>query len=78
MSSLLWLNVLLGLLFFGCWAGIPMWLNLTRWSKEIEARHAEVAEWHAELARRAAAELVLADLDEPGTPAYAEVVTSVR
>jgi hypothetical protein len=49
-----WLNVPLMLLFFGCWAGIPLWLTLTRWHAEITAKHAEVAAAQSEGATVAA------------------------
>jgi hypothetical protein len=39
----LWLNIPLALLFFGCWAGIPLWRTLTRWDAELKAKHAEIA-----------------------------------
>ena len=38
-----WLNVPLALLFLCCWAGVPLWLTLTRWHAEITAKHAEIA-----------------------------------
>jgi hypothetical protein len=38
-----WLNIPLALLFFACWAGIPLWLTCKRWNAEINAKHAEVA-----------------------------------
>jgi len=43
MGTYIWLNVPLALFFFGCWAGIPLWLTLTRWKDEIDAKHAELA-----------------------------------
>ena len=43
MGSWFWLNVPLMVVIFGCVAGIPLWLNLTRWKDEIEERHAEIA-----------------------------------
>ncbi len=43
MGTWFWLNVPLAVLILCCWAGIPMWLTLTRWHDEIEARHAEIA-----------------------------------
>jgi len=43
MGTWFWLNFPLALLFFGCWAGIPLWLTLTHWDQEIRARHAEIA-----------------------------------
>jgi hypothetical protein len=74
-----WMNVPLMLVFFGLWVGIPLWLVLTRWDKEVKARHAEVAAWHAHIAARAAAEEVaalsaqVAEADEIASPAYAGV-----
>jgi hypothetical protein len=49
-----WLNMPLALLFFGCWAGIPLWLTLTRWHAEVTAKHAEIAAAQGEIAARAA------------------------
>jgi hypothetical protein len=43
MGTWFWLNIPLALLFFCCWAGIPLWLTLTRWNTEISAKHAEIA-----------------------------------
>lgn len=43
MGSWFWLNFPLALLFFCCWTVIPLWLVLTRWHRETEARHAEIA-----------------------------------
>jgi hypothetical protein len=43
MGSWFWLNIPLMLLFFCAWTGIPLWLVLTRWRREIEAKHAEIA-----------------------------------
>jgi hypothetical protein len=43
MGTWFWLNIPLALLFVGCWAGIPLWLTLTRWNAEISAKHAEIA-----------------------------------
>ena len=83
MSSWLWVNISLGLLFFGCWAGIPLWLTLTRWKDEIEARHVEVAAWHAELGQRAAAQVVIAqprpagDLADLGSTVYEEAAAGL-
>jgi hypothetical protein len=64
-----WLNIPLALLIFCCWAGIPLWLTLTRW-------HAEVSAKHAEIAARAVPALVVpqqapAVAYETGSPAYA-------
>ncbi len=43
MGTWFWLNIPLALLFVCCWAGIPLWLTLTRWNAELDAKHAEVA-----------------------------------
>jgi hypothetical protein len=37
-----WLNIPLALLFFGCWAGIPLWHTCRRWNAELNAKHAEI------------------------------------
>ncbi len=74
-----WMNVPLMLVFFGLWVGIPLWLVLTRWDKEVKARHAEVAAWHAHIAASAAlAEVAVlpaeaAEAGEIASPAYAGV-----
>ena len=39
----IWLNIPLALFFFACWAGIPLYLTLTRWNAELRAKHAELA-----------------------------------
>jgi hypothetical protein len=43
MGTWFWLNIPLMLLFFCCWAGIPLWHALTRWNAELTAKHAEIA-----------------------------------
>jgi hypothetical protein len=43
MGTLIWANILLMLLFFGCWAGIPLWHTLRHWNDEVNAKHAELA-----------------------------------
>ena len=43
MMSWFWLTVPLMVLFFCCWAGIPLWHTLTRWDAELKAKHAEIA-----------------------------------
>jgi len=37
-----WMNIPLALLIFACWAGIPLWLTLTRWNAELSAKQAEI------------------------------------
>jgi hypothetical protein len=43
MGIWIWPNVLAMLLFFGCWAGIPLWHTLHGWKDEIDAKHAALA-----------------------------------
>lgn len=43
MGTWFWLNIPFALLFFCCWAGIPLWLTLTRWNAELSTKHAEIA-----------------------------------
>jgi hypothetical protein len=74
MMSWFWLNIPLAVLFFCCWAGIPLWLTFTRWDAELKAKHAA-------LAARAAAEPAITRpapaavaAHEPGSPVYAAAV----
>ena len=66
-----WLNFPLALLFVGCWAGIPLWLTLTRWKAEVDAKHAEVAA--AAVIMPVAAQSAPACAEETGIPAFAGV-----
>ena len=43
MGTWYWLNIPLALLFVCCWAGIPLWLTLTRWNAEISVKQAAIA-----------------------------------
>jgi len=43
MMSWFWLSIPFMVVFFGCWAGIPLWRMLTRWDAEMKAKHAEIA-----------------------------------
>ncbi len=43
MMSWFWLCIPLMVVFFCCWAGIPLRHTLTRWDAELKAKHAEVA-----------------------------------
>jgi hypothetical protein len=63
-----WANIPLMLLFFACWAGIPLWLTLTRWHAEITAKHAEIA---AAQAGVAAAQGAIAAQAVPAQPTAA-------
>jgi hypothetical protein len=71
MGAWFWLNIPVALLFFCCWAGIPLWLTLTRWNTELSEKHAEIAA----KADRAPifAQPVLAVTHEASGPAYAGV-----
>lgn len=42
MGTWVWLNMPLAILILCCWAGIPLWLTVTRWHAELEAKNAEV------------------------------------
>ena len=68
MGTFIWANILLMLLFFGCWAGIPLWHTLRGWNDEVNAKHAE-------LAAKAVPVPVIAQQPAPaaeaGIPAYA-------
>jgi hypothetical protein len=67
-----WMNIPLALLFVGCWAGIPLWLTLTRWDAELKAKHAEVATRNPEFAANAALAPVIAQ----STPVMSAVATA--
>ena len=67
-----WPNITLGLVFFGCWTGIPLYLVLTRWHREVEAKHAEIAARVAALPYPAPAEAAAPARAETGDPAYAD------
>jgi len=61
MGSWFWLNFPLALLFFCGWTIVPLWLVLTHWRREIDAKHAEIAvaevvidQWAASVANEAA------------------------
>lgn len=43
MGTWFWMNIPVALVFFGCWAGIPLWHTLRRWNAEVDAKHAELA-----------------------------------
>jgi hypothetical protein len=71
-----WLNIPLALLFFCCWALIPLWLTLTRWHTELGAKHAEIAARQAEIAASAIPVQAVAQpavADEAGSLAYVGV-----
>ena len=70
MGTWFWLNIPLALLFLCCWAGIPMWLVLTRWNAELRAKNAE-------LAATAAPEPVIAR-SAPAMAAYETTAPSLR
>jgi hypothetical protein len=66
-----WLNIPLALLFVCCWAGIPLWLTLTRWNAEISAQHAAIAAKASPAP--VFAQPVPVGIHETGSPAYAGV-----
>ncbi|HTX84467.1 MAG TPA: hypothetical protein VME44_19950 [Streptosporangiaceae bacterium] len=67
MGNWFWINIPLALLFFLAWTVIPLWLVLTRWHRETEARHAEIA-------AQAAAQTV-AEIDELVSSISAEAIS---
>jgi hypothetical protein len=69
MMSWFWLNIPLAVLFFCCWAGIPLWLTLARWDAELKGKHAEVAARAA--AEAAFARPVAVGAHESDSPVYA-------
>lgn len=66
-----WINMPLALLFFAAWVGIPLWLVLTRWHRETEAKHAQIA------ARAAIQPIVVPSQPTPVDPAVARVYAGV-
>ena len=75
METWFWLNIPLALLFCSCWAGIPLWLTLTRWK-------AEISEKHAAIAAKASPAPVFAQPASPvtheaGSPAYAGLASGL-
>lgn len=75
METWFWLNIPLVLLFFCCWAGIPLWFVLTRWKAEINAKHAEIAAKTSPGAVFAPPASAVAH--EADSPAYAGVADSL-
>jgi hypothetical protein len=71
MGSWFWLNVPLALLFFCAWTGIPLWLVLTRWRREIDAKHAEIA---AQAAAELAVEQWALSASDEAVPARYEAI----
>ena len=69
MGTWFWLNIPLAVVFVCCWAGIPLWLTLTRWNAEISAKHAAIA------AKTSPAPPAPAVAHETGSPAYTEVTS---
>jgi len=73
MEMWFWLNIPLALLFFGCWAGIPLWHTLHRWRDEVAAKHAELAAKAVPAPVPAQRELLATAADEIGRPELAGV-----
>ena len=73
MMSWFWLCIPLMVLFFCCWAGIPLWHTLTRWDAELKAKHAEVAAAAVTAAVFTQSAAATAAAHEADSPAYAGV-----
>jgi hypothetical protein len=71
MGTWIWLNIAVMALFFGCWAGIPLWHTLHRWNDEIEAKHAELAAKAVRVAVPAQAGPATVAVSVKGIPEYA-------
>jgi hypothetical protein len=67
-----WWNVPLMVVFFACCTGIPLWLTLTRWNAEIDAKHAAIAAAEREAAARAIPALAAEEVVQEA-PAFAGV-----
>jgi hypothetical protein len=73
MGTWFWLNIPLILLFFCCWAGIPLWHTLNRWGDEINAKHAELAAKAVPVPVPAPRVPAAVAVEETGSPALAGV-----
>ena len=73
MMSWFWLSIPLMVVFFGCWAGIPLWHTLTRWDAELKAKHAEIAAAAVAAPAFAQPAPATAAAHGAGSPAYAGV-----
>ena len=73
MMSWFWLSIPLMVVFFCCWAGIPLWHTLTRWDAELKAKHAEVAAAAVATPVCTQPAPATAAAHEAGSPAYAGV-----
>ncbi len=71
MGTWFWLNIPLMLVFFGCWAGIPLWHTLARWNAELDAKHAELAARAVPAPVPALSVPAAAAVHEAVSPAYA-------
>jgi hypothetical protein len=71
MGTLIWANILPILLFFGCWAGIPLWHTLRHWNDELNAKHAELAAKAVPVPDIAQPVPAAEAMREAGIPAYA-------
>jgi hypothetical protein len=71
MGTFIWANILLMLLFFGCWAGIPLWHTLRGWNDEVNAKHAELAAKAVPVQVIAQPASAAEAMREAGIPAYA-------
>jgi hypothetical protein len=71
MGTWIWANIAVMALFFGCWAGIPLWHTLHRWNDEIDAKHAELAAKAVRVAVPAPAGPATVAVPVTGIPEYA-------
>jgi hypothetical protein len=69
--SWFWLNIPSMLVFFGLWAGVPLWFTLTRWRTELHAKHAEQAAAATTAPVAAPSALAATAVPEAGRLAYA-------
>lgn len=68
-----WLNVPLMALCLGAWAGIPLFLTLTRWHAELNAKNAALAAQAAAVPVIAQSAPAMAAARETAGPVYAGV-----
>jgi hypothetical protein len=71
MGTWIWPNIAAMALFFGCWAGIPLWHTLHRWNDEINVKHAELAAKAVRVAVPAQAASATVAVPVKGIPEYA-------
>jgi len=75
MYSFLWVFVPIGVAFVACWAGIPLYLTLTHWHRETEAKHAEIAARAAPVLVQVPEQATEPVFAGTGSPAYSELAS---